>query len=54
MKLVPNLRKKERYIIHYRKLKLLYQSLGMQVTGKRDGSIYSAEHRSEGKGNIRV
>ena len=30
-KLVPNLRKKERYIIHYRNLKL-YQSLGMQVT----------------------
>jgi len=31
MKLVPNLRKKERYVIHYRNLKL-YQSLGMQVT----------------------
>jgi len=31
MKLVPKLRKKERYIIHYRNLKL-YQSLGMQVT----------------------
>ena len=30
-KLVPNLHKKERYIIHYRNLKL-YQSLGMQVT----------------------
>jgi len=31
IKLVPNLRKNERYIIHYRNLKL-YQSLGMQVT----------------------
>jgi len=31
MKLVPNLHKKECYIIHYRNLKL-YQSLGMQVT----------------------
>jgi len=31
MKLVPNMRKKERYIIHYRNLKL-YQSLSMQVT----------------------
>jgi len=31
MKLVPNLSKKERYIIHYRNLKL-NQSLGMQVT----------------------
>jgi len=31
MKLIPNLRKKERYVIHYRNLKL-YQSLGMQVT----------------------
>jgi len=31
MKLIPNLRKKERYIIHYRSLKL-NQSLGMQVT----------------------
>ena len=31
IKLVPNLRKNERYIIHYRNLKL-YQSLDMQVT----------------------
>lgn len=31
MKLVPNLRKKERYIVHYRNLKL-YHSLGMHVT----------------------
>ena len=31
MKLVSNLRKKERYVVHYRNLKL-YQSLGMQVT----------------------
>jgi len=31
MKLVPNLRKKERYIIHYLNLKL-YQSPGMQFT----------------------
>jgi len=30
MKLVPNLRKKEQYILHYRNLKL-YQSLGMRV-----------------------
>jgi len=30
-KLVPNLRKKERYIVHYRNLKL-YQSLGMRAT----------------------
>ena len=30
-KLVPNLRKKERYIVHYRNLKL-YHSLGMRVT----------------------
>ena len=31
MKLVPKLRKKERYVVHYRNLKL-YKSLGMQIT----------------------
>jgi len=31
MKLVPNLRKKERYIVHYRNLNL-YHALGMHVT----------------------
>ena len=30
MKLVPNLRKKERYVVHYRNLNV-YQSLGMQI-----------------------
>ena len=62
MKLVSNLRKKERYVVHYRNLKL-YQSLGMQVTKIHRALKFRQEarmapyiqlNRSEGKGNMRV
>ena len=57
MKLVPNLRKKERYVVHYRNLKL-YQSLGdaddkdspsHKVQARSlDGPVHPDEHQLEG------
>ena len=41
-KLVPNLRDKERYVVHYRNLQL-YLSLGMRLKRLRPGSSLRAE-----------